>query len=111
MSNPPVKEFTRAVVQTLEEIIDDELGNVAGEKLSGNVVKEAHYQGVASGVRIAINILNAAQAFVEEEQPARDPHPMSKEYMQEAARAVEAKLPDNHGFLLLVSPFGEGEGP
>ena len=34
---------------------------------------------------------------------------MDKEYLKEAARAVEAKLPDNHGFILLVAPFGEGE--
>ena len=32
-----------------------------------------------------------------------------REYLKEAARAVEAKLPDNHAFLLLVAPFGEGE--
>lgn len=34
---------------------------------------------------------------------------MDKEYLKEAARAVESKLPDNHGFILLVAPFGEGE--
>jgi hypothetical protein len=33
---------------------------------------------------------------------------MDKEYLKEAAKAVEAKLPDNHGFILLVAPFGEG---
>lgn len=33
---------------------------------------------------------------------------MDKEYLKEAARAVGAKLPDNHGFILLVAPFGEG---
>lgn len=33
---------------------------------------------------------------------------MDKEYLKEAARAVEAKLPDNHGFILLVAPFGDG---
>lgn len=33
---------------------------------------------------------------------------MDKEYLKEAARAVESKLPDNHGFILLVAPFGEG---
>lgn len=33
---------------------------------------------------------------------------MDKEYLKEAARAVEAKLPDNHGFILLVAPFGSG---
>lgn len=32
-----------------------------------------------------------------------------KEYLKEAARAVESKLPDNHGFILLVTPFGEGD--
>jgi hypothetical protein len=32
-----------------------------------------------------------------------------KEYLKEAAQAVNAKLPDNHGFILLVAPFGEGE--
>ena len=35
---------------------------------------------------------------------------MDREYLKEAAKAVEAKLPDNHGFLLLVAPFGQGEG-
>ena len=34
---------------------------------------------------------------------------MDKEYLKEAARAAGAKLPDNHGFILLVAPFGEGE--
>lgn len=34
---------------------------------------------------------------------------MDKEYLKEAARAVNAKLPDNHGFILIVAPFGEGE--
>ena len=34
---------------------------------------------------------------------------MDKEYLKEAARAIGAKLPDNHGFILLVAPFGEGE--
>ena len=35
---------------------------------------------------------------------------MDKDYLKEAARAIEAKLPDNHGFILLVVPFGEAEG-
>lgn len=35
---------------------------------------------------------------------------MSKEYLHLAAKEVEARLPDNHGFVLLVAPFGEGEG-
>ena len=33
---------------------------------------------------------------------------MDREYLKEAARAVEAKLPDNHGFILLASEFGDG---
>lgn len=32
---------------------------------------------------------------------------MDKEYLKEAAQAVAAKLPDNHGFILMVAPFGE----
>jgi hypothetical protein len=31
---------------------------------------------------------------------------MDKEYLKEAARVVESKLPDNHGFILLAIPFG-----
>lgn len=34
-------------------------------------------------------------------------HPLDREYLREAAKAVEAKFPDNHGFILLVTPFGE----
>lgn len=33
-----------------------------------------------------------------------------KEYLKEAARAVVAKLPDLHGFILLAAPFGESDG-
>lgn len=32
---------------------------------------------------------------------------MNKQYLQLAARAISAKLPDNHGFILLVAPFGD----
>lgn len=35
---------------------------------------------------------------------------MDKEYLQEAARVVEAKLPDNHGFILPAAPYGDGGG-
>lgn len=34
---------------------------------------------------------------------------MDKNYLTDAARLVDARLPDNHGFILLVAPFGEGE--
>ena len=35
---------------------------------------------------------------------------MDREYLKEAARAVQAKLPDNYGFILLAFPFhGEGD--
>lgn len=32
---------------------------------------------------------------------------MDKEYMNEAAKALDAKLPDNHVFILLVAPIGD----
>lgn len=32
---------------------------------------------------------------------------MDKEYLKEAARVLETKLPDNHGFILLIAPFGD----
>lgn len=34
---------------------------------------------------------------------------MDKEYLNEAAKAIDAKLPDNHGFILFVVPYGEGD--
>lgn len=35
---------------------------------------------------------------------------MNREFLQKAADAVKAKLPDNYAFLLLASPFGnEGD--
>lgn len=34
---------------------------------------------------------------------------MDREFLKLAAEAVEAKLPDNHGFVLLVVPFGQPE--
>jgi len=37
-------------------------------------------------------------------------HPMDKEYLREMAKLVEAKLPDQHGFILLAFPFDGGEG-
>jgi hypothetical protein len=37
----------------------------------------------------------------------QEPHPMDKDYLKQAGTAIKAKLPDNHGFILLVAPFGE----
>lgn len=35
---------------------------------------------------------------------------MDRAFLKEAAKAVEAKLPDNYGFILLAFPFnGEGD--
>lgn len=33
---------------------------------------------------------------------------MDKQYLVEMAKAVESKLPDNHGFIILAAPFVEG---
>lgn len=35
---------------------------------------------------------------------------MDKQYLIEAAKAIEAKLPDHHGFILLAVPFEGGDG-
>ena len=34
---------------------------------------------------------------------------MTKEWLDQAARAVDQKLPDNYGFMLFVVPFGDNE--
>ncbi len=31
-----------------------------------------------------------------------------REYLKDMGRTLAARLPDNHGFLLLTFPFGEG---
>lgn len=33
-----------------------------------------------------------------------------KQYLNEAAKAVHAKLPDHHGFILMAIPFEGGDG-
>jgi hypothetical protein len=35
-------------------------------------------------------------------------HPMSKDFLKLMAQELEAKLPDQWGFLLLAAPYGEG---
>jgi hypothetical protein len=35
--------------------------------------------------------------------------PMDKEYLQLAAEAISARLPDNHGFILLSAPFNSAQ--
>lgn len=35
---------------------------------------------------------------------------MDKEYLKEAAKAVHAKLPDHHGFILIAVPHAGGDG-
>ena len=35
---------------------------------------------------------------------------MDKEYLKIAAQAVQDKLPDHHGFILLAVPFDGGDG-
>lgn len=34
---------------------------------------------------------------------------MDKEFLKRAAKRVELELPDGYGFVLLASPFGDGE--
>lgn len=50
------------------------------------------------------------EVFLAEFRPCGKPGKMDKEYLKEAAVvAIDAKLPDNHGFILLTAPYGEGE--
>ena len=42
------------------------------------------------------------------ERPGGARKPGDAEFMQLAAEALQAKLPDGHAFLLLVVPYGEG---
>lgn len=50
------------IIKELEEIEAEWNANACTEKIGGNVVKEATYKGTATGVRIAINIINAYEA-------------------------------------------------
>lgn len=36
---------------------------------------------------------------------------MDKEYLQLAAAAAKEKLPDNHGYILIVAPFNQPSSP
>lgn len=36
------------------------------------------------------------------------PDPNDREWLRLAAEAVQAKIPDNHAFILLVAPYGSG---
>ena len=102
-----LQHFLAAFREALEEIERDLICAADGEKVGGNPVRHARCEGEAIGVRLTLNALDGLLA---KPAPAAERHPMTKEYLSEAARAVEAKLPDNHGFLLLVAPYGEGEG-
>lgn len=35
---------------------------------------------------------------------------IDKQYLIDAGKAVEAKLPDHHGFILMAVPFEGGDG-
>ena len=35
---------------------------------------------------------------------------LDKQYLREMAEVLKAKLPDNHGFILLTFPFGNDPG-
>jgi hypothetical protein len=39
--------------------------------------------------------------------PVLPPEFMDKQYLALAAKEIGVKFPDNHGFILLVLPFGE----
>jgi hypothetical protein len=34
---------------------------------------------------------------------------MDKQYLTECAREIQKHLPDNHGFILLVAPYGDDD--
>jgi hypothetical protein len=80
---------------------------VAGEKLSGNPVKLAEAQGQMVAYRIMVNAMNdfiVERTTKESELAQRLGH---KDYLEQMARTVRDKLPDNYGFLLLAAPYGE----
>lgn len=41
--------------------------------------------------------------------PGMNGHPHDKQYLADAAGAIDALLPDHHGFLLLAIPFKGGD--
>lgn len=109
MLSPQTKGVLETLASALEEAEKEFASHAAAEKLAGNVVKEAACRGMAAGVRLTINAIGETISNIESELAQADAHPMNKEYLQEAAKAVQAKLPDEHGFILFVAPFGEGK--
>lgn len=86
-------------LNALEKLREDTVAAVAAERLGGNVVKVAFAEGESFALEMIVLSLRELLA-------APPGHPLSKEYMQEAGKAIDAKLPDNHGFILLVTPYG-----
>lgn len=109
MLSPQTKGVLETLMAALGEAEQEFTSHAMIEKLAGNVVKEAASKGMAAGVRLTIIAISETLAGMERELSEAAAHPMNKDYLQEAAKAVQARLPDQHGFILLVTPFGEGK--
>lgn len=59
---------------------------------------------------ITIMTINESLEDMQRQLSEAAAHPMTKDYLRQAAEAVHAKLPDNHDFLLIAAPYGDGEG-
>lgn len=102
----------RSLSHALADLADEFKREIMSEKLAGNIVKQARAEGslyCCACVTGAITDFIKAQAMDSAAaNAAKDPR--SKDYLREMAKVVQAKLPDNFGFLLLAAPFGAGPG-
>jgi hypothetical protein len=99
-----VREALTKLSQALTKIERDLICAADGESVGGDRIKRAKLEGEALGVR---KVINAFDGFIANLPPDPPRHPLDKDYMREAAKAIGDRLPDNHGFLLLTAPFGE----
>jgi hypothetical protein len=104
----PTEKVLRGLADALTEIKTYWEHEGAGEELAGNVVKEGVCRGTAAGIQMTITAIHATLATNAAEAAEAAAHPMNKDYLRAAASAISDKLPDQHGFLLLVANYGEG---
>jgi hypothetical protein len=96
--------FMLQFLTALEKLSDDL--QKASRAEQDDCVKKAFIDGQLFSLRTMIGLLSGTiETSVGQENQTGNP--FNKEYMRLAAQAVQAKLPDNHGFILLVSEYGE----
>ena len=108
----PAIDVLKTLQSALAEIQVGYKTEMVNEQISGDYVKEARAKGAYMATTVTIQTIEEiiSDALLAKAEAEANKHVQDKDYLREMAKLVQAKLPDNFGFLLLAAPYGDSQG-